>query len=90
MKKPKLITGFQAAHFERRAEEIFGSRLVSCKYYNRFIEVKFQVELDREYKMNYLWCNVVAVDREQITIYIHDWFCGMDDAMRQFNPFYYE
>lgn len=24
MKKPKLITGSQATHFERRAEEIFG------------------------------------------------------------------
>ena len=82
MKKPKLITGFQAAHFERR--------LVSYRYYNRFIEVKFRAELDREYRMNYLWCNVVAVDREQITIYIHNWFDALDEAMRQFNPFYME
>ena len=90
MKKPKLITGFQAAHFERRAEEIFGSRLVSYRYHNRFIEVKFRADARRDYLFGYMWCFCVSFGEGVTTIYIHDWFDALDEAVRKHNPFYME
>ena len=79
MKKPKLITGFQAAHFER---------LVSCKYHNRFIEVKFRGNAGRIYEFPVDWVSVKRIEAGVFTILLHDWCNGLERAERMFNPFY--
>lgn len=88
MKRPILITERQARIFSHKAEEIFGNYLVSVKWYNRFIEVKFMKNHEQIYVFPVDWVSVARIDTDSVTIYLHDWCNGLERAERMYNPFY--
>ena len=88
MKRPILITERQARIFSHKAEEIFGNYLISAKWYNRFIEVKFSGNAGQIYEFPVDWVSVKRIEAGVFTILLHDWCNGLERAERMYNPFY--
>ena len=90
MKRPILITERQAGIFCNKAEQIFGRDLISAKWYNRFIEVKFTGNAGQIYEFPVDWVSVKRIEAGVFTILLHDWCNGLERAERMYNPFYSE
>ena len=88
MKRPILITERQAGIFCNKAEQIFGRDLISAKWYNRFIEVKFTGNAGQIYEFPVDWVSVKRIEEGVFTILLHDWCNGLERAERMNNPFY--